>query len=689
MEIITNNRFKATVKYVRVFLILTGILAILLMVCLLGIFIYAKAKGAPPLAVPQSSLFYAEDGSLIGETHQGEKRYWVHLEDMSPAIIDATVSIEDRNFYEHHGFDYKRIVGAVIADIKAMAKVQGASTISQQYARNLFLEHDKTWNRKSMEALYTIRLEMNYSKEEILEGYLNTIYYGEGEYGIEAASNYYFGKHANELTIAEASMLAGIPKGPSYYSPSNNMENAKRRQKMVLAAMVENGYLKQNQVDKILASNLVYSEGEEINRASIAPYFQDEVKKVLESQLDEDILKMGGLRVYTTLDPTLQTLAEKQVTDTIDSSSEIQVGFIAMDPNSGEVKALVGGKDYQESPFNRVTQAERQPGSTFKPFLYYAALNKGYTPSTTMKSQVTTFTFDEGRETYTPHYFNNYYAEDKITLAQAIALSDNVYAVKTHVFLGEEELVKTAKKLGITSKLATVPSLALGTSGVKVIDMATAYSTLANGGVKNKPVFITKVEDHKGDIIYENKSRNQQVINREAAFVTTHLMTGMFDEKLNDYSRVTGHSIANQLTRHYAGKSGTTKTDSWMIGYSPQLVSAVWTGYDKNKRIELTTEKSYAKDIWANFMEEAHQDIPVTPFRAPEGVKGVYVNPDNGLLATKACPVSRLTYYISGTEPTEYCTEHLDNELEDKIEEPGSDEKDDKKKWYKKVLDWF
>lgn len=655
-----------------------------------GVLLYAKAKGAPPLAVPQTTLFYAEDESLIGERHNGENRYWVPLEDMSPEVINATLSIEDRNFFTHNGFDYKRIGGAIIADIKAMAKVQGASTISQQYARNLFLEHEKTWNRKIKEALYTIRLEMNYTKEEILEGYLNTIYYGHRAYGIEAASNYYFGKHANELTLGEASMIAGIPKGPSFYSPIKNEDRAKVRQKIILNTMVENGFITKKQAETAYSQPLYYSEGKEMHRTRIAPYFQDEVMKILENQLqiDKEILNMGGLHVYTTLDPTLQAIAEKQVAATMDEDSQIQVGFVAMDQETGEVKALVGGREYQESPFNRVTQAVRQPGSTFKPFLYYTAITNGFTPSTTLKSEVTTFTFDEGRATYTPHNYNNYYANDNITLAQAIALSDNVYAVKTNVFLGEQELIKTAKSLGITTDLAEVPSLALGTSGVKVIDMANAYSTIANGGIKHEPVFISKVVDHTGEVIYEHQSSNQQVLKPEAAFVTTHLMTGMFDEKLNDYARVTGQTIANKLTRHYAGKSGTTQTDSWMIGFSPQLVSAVWTGYDKNKEITLTAEKSYAKEIWAGFMEQAHQELPVQPFKAPEGVVGVHVNPDNGKLATKTCPVSRLTYYVNGTEPTEYCTDHL---IEDHKKQP-SDPKEDKsqnKGWFKKLFDWF
>ncbi|MFT4416985.1 transglycosylase domain-containing protein [Fredinandcohnia humi] len=690
MEIITNERFKATIKIMRALVIIGLLCTALATIGILGVLSYAKTQGAPPLAVPLSTLLYADDGTLIGEErHQGETRYWVSLEEMSQPVIDATLSIEDRSFFTHHGFDYKRIAGAIIADIKAMAKVQGASTITQQYARNLFLEHEKTWDRKLTEAFYTIRLELNYSKNEILEGYLNTIYYGHGVYGIEAAANYYFGKSASELSLAEASMLAGIPKGPSRYSPFVNEEKAKQRQKIVLASMVQNGLLSDKTAKTALEEELVYTTKENIERVEVAPYFQDVVKNELYTKLklDKHTIETGGLRVYTTLDPELQKVAEEKVQSYIHKDSEIQLGFVAMEPKNGEVKALIGGRDYTESPFNRATQAERQPGSTFKPFLYYAALEKGYTPSTQIRSEVTTFSYDDDRSTYTPHNYNNYYANDTISLAQAIALSDNVYAVKTHLFLGEDTLIKTAKKLGITSKLEKVPSLALGTSGVKLLEMVNAYSTIGNGGNLRKPVFITKVENYKGEVIYENDQKPKQVLDPDTAFVTTHLMTGMFDSKLNDYTAVTGTTISKKLTRFYAGKSGSTRTDSWMIGFSPQLVAGIWTGYDQNKTLDLVAEKQYAKNIWASFMEEAHKDKTPLPFTPPEGVVGVYVDPASGLLATKDCPVSRLTFYKKGTEPTEACTKHA--EAGDQKEKKHKKEDKEEKGFFKRIFDWF
>lgn len=687
MEVMTNHGFRRTIKYLRAIIIISLIGFGCMLIVFLGILGYAKILGAPPLAVPQSTLFFSNDGTLIGESNSGQKRYWVPLEEISPDLINATISIEDKNFYEHNGFDYKRIAGAILADIKAGAKVQGASTITQQYARNLFLEHDKTWSRKLHEAFYAIRIEMNYSKEEILEGYLNTIYYGNGAYGVQAASKFYYGKNASELSLAESSMLAGVPKGPGYYSPLESLENATKRQAIILNAMAENGYIKKETAQKAKETPLTFVGEHPHKRVEAAPYFQDAVKNALKNQLklDDRTIALGGLKVYTTLDLEQQQEAEKQIQETIASESEIQVGFIAMDPKNGYVKAMVGGRNYEQSPFNRAVQAVRQPGSTIKPILYYGALSQGFTPSSTMRSELTTFKLDDGQTEYAPHNFNNKYADGEITLAQALAVSDNIYAVKTHLFMGAETLIKNVKKFGISTKMDNVPSLALGTSGVRVIDMANAYSLFANGGKKVSPTLITRVEDYNGDVIFESNQEAEKVLDPAKTFVMTQMMTGMFDKKLNGYAKVTGNSLIDEITRPYAGKSGSTETDSWMIGFTPQLVTAVWAGHDVGKPITLTAEKSYAKKIWVKFMEESLEGKPVKAFTPPkEGVIGVYVNPENGKLASKDCPVRRFTYFVAGTEPTEYCTDHLDHK-DDKSKEKKQEPKDP---WYKRIFNW-
>ncbi len=680
-------RMEKTKKYARFAVVGALAAMVLFMLGIMGVLIYAKVQGPPPLAVPQSTLIYSEDGSVIGESNTGEKRYWVGLKEISPALIEATISIEDKSFYEHYGFDIKRMAGAALADVKAMSKVQGASTISQQYARNLFLSHDKTWKRKISEALYTIRIEMNYSKKDILEGYLNTIYYGHGAYGVQAASQYYFGKDANQLSVSEAAMLAGIPKAPSYYSPVTHMDNAKKRQELILQSMTEDGFISKEQQAVSKAAQIRITGEHAHEKVETAPYFQDVVKSILRSDLgiEERTIEMGGLKVYTTLNPNHQKVAEKVVKEQISEESDIQLGFVSMNPKNGYVTALVGGRNYEESPFNRAVQAIRQPGSTIKPLLYNSALKQGFTPSTTMKSELTSFTFDNGKK-YAPHNYNNKYANGDITLAQAIALSDNVYAVKTHLFIGQDTLPETAKeKFGLTTKVKKYPSSALGTSGARVIDMVNAYSIFANGGYKVKPVFITKVEDWSGNVIYEHESKKEQVLDPDLTYVMTHMLTGIFDPKLNDYSTVTGIQIRKDATRPYAGKSGTTNTDNWMIGYSPQLTAGVWTGYDREKEISLVDDKYYAKKIWVHFMEEALKDEPVKNFKPTKGVVGVAVNPHNGLLATEDCPVQRFTYFVKGTEPTEYCHEHLGEKEAPKEKAPEKK----KKSWYDKVKDWI
>ncbi|MCI0765305.1 PBP1A family penicillin-binding protein [Bacillus sp. TL12] len=650
------------------------------------IIIVAKIMGPPPIAVPQTSTFYANDDTVMGQSNGMQKRYNVSLDQISPYVREATLSIEDQRFYNHHGFDMKRIAGAIVADIKAMAKVQGASTITQQYARNLYLDHDKTWKRKALEALYTIRLEVNYNKNHILEGYLNTIYYGHGAYGIEAASRLYFNKSASDLTLAEASMLAGIPKGPSVYSPYVKEERAKTRQSIILDEMVEQGYITKNQANSAKQEKLAFASLETKKVTEIAPYFQDTVQSSLlhDIGLDEQTLQRGGLRIYTTLDPKLQTIAEQAVKDTIPETTSIQTALVSMNPKTGEVAALVGGKDYKESQFNRAIQAARQPGSTFKPFLYYAALEKGFTPATRLKSEYTVFTLGDGVSKYKPKNYKDYYADDFVTMAQALAVSDNVYAVKTHLFLGEDSLAKTAKQFGITSSLKDVPSLALGTSPVKPIEMVGAYSMFANGGKQVKPTFIRRVVDNEGNILYDAHLESKQILDKNNTFVMEEMMTGMFNDKLSGYASVTGHTLLPKLSRTYAGKSGSTETDSWMIGFTPQIVTGVWVGYDRPKSISNPAEQGYAKKIWAIAMEKGLEGQPKKDFKQPSDVVAVNINPENGKIATKSCPVSVKMYFTKGTEPTEYCIDHVDDKEE--FEKASKEKK--KEGWWKRYFPW-
>ncbi|OMP66556.1 transglycosylase domain-containing protein [Domibacillus epiphyticus] len=608
-----------------------------------ALLIYALYTAGPPdTTVSRSTIFYAADGTKAAESHAGEKRYWVKLDDISPHVVNAVIAIEDKKFYRHFGFDLKRIAGAIVADVKAMAKVQGASTITQQYARNIFLTNDKTWKRKIKEAWYAARIELFYSKDEILEGYLNSVYFGHGAYGIEAASRFYFDKSADSLTISEAALLAGIPKGPSIYSPLASREKAEERRRLILSEM----NLPEKDYEEAIGEVPDITGFSPENQTN-APYFIDAVRTELEAL---GFLEQSGLKVYTTLNPKHQKAADEALKNGIDSSARIEAALVSINPTNHFVTALTGGRDYRISPFNRAVQAVRQPGSLLKPFLYYAALEKGFTPVTMRKSEPTTF-----NETYKPKNFNSQYAERNVTMAEALAVSDNIYAVKTNMLLGPETLAQTAKQFGITSKLEAVPSLALGTSGVSVVEVANSYATIAAGGVYADPVFIKRVESTDGAILYEHKKRTEQRFDKKKMAVLTHMMTGMFDGSMSDYATPTGAVLADRLTRTYAGKSGSTPFDYWMAGFTPSAVSVVWTGYDDGSEITKTEDRSRAKVIWADYMEAIHKGKKPALFKQPAGVTAAAIDLKSGKLASSDCPDGHTIVFEKGTEPAESC----------------------------------
>lgn len=636
--------------------------------------------GPPEIDTNSVSVIYDDRGEPL-EVASGLNEK-VSLKDISPYLIDATIVTEDRNFYTHHGFDYKGIVRAVYKNIQSSRLKEGASTITQQFARNVYLSHEKTWTRKIKEAFYTIRLEMFYSKEEILTGYFNTIYYGHGAYGIKAASFLFFDKDPSELTIAEAAMLAAIPKGPTYYSPFNDEEKAFQRQKMILKMMLTENIITNGEYENAINEKLQFAEAKTV-QPSFAPFFERVVLKEAERILhvEEEEILSKGYKIYSTLNRELQTDIEHHIEKNVEKESELEIGVITLDPHTGAIKGLVGGKDYITSSFNRAIQAKRMVGSTFKPLLYYTALENGYTPTTMLMSEPTSFVIGEN-EVYEPSNYNGYYAYKPISLAQAVALSDNIYAVKTNLFLSSEAVVDNARKFGIVSELPNVPSLALGSASLSLLEMVRAYGVIANGGKEVKPYTIEKIVDHRGRTIYERREiTNKQVLDKQKAFILTHLMTGMFDRRLNGYMEVTGSSIIDKLTHEYAGKSGTTDSDSWMIGFSRDVVTGVWTGYDDNRPITRISEKAVAKNVWADVMEAAHRSKEKVRFSVPDGIVEAMIDVETGMLATADCKVTRKTYFEKGTEPTHYCTAHL----------PKKDEKDDveKEPLLKRLLQFF
>ncbi|MDD3392431.1 MAG: PBP1A family penicillin-binding protein [Bacilli bacterium] len=619
-----------------------------LIVAYAGIYLVAYLFPKLPIDTANNYYFYDNLENLYAGNSSKE---WISLNEMSPYLVNATVAVEDKNFFEHNGFDFLRIIKSLFDNITSGETTQGASTITQQYAKNLFLDFDRTWERKIEEAWLTVRLEMHYSKEEILEGYLNTINYG-GIFGIENASQYYFDKSASDLTLAEASMLAGIPKWPSAYSPLVDENAAKNRQWIILDAMVQNGYITEEEMEEAYNVELVYSGETSSNNLSTLMYYQDAVIEELQEieAIPSSFLTTGGLKIYTNLDMEAQNILDASILENMKENQEIQVASVVMDPNTGKVLALAGGRDYSVSQYNRATSSKRQVGSTLKPFLYYAALENGFTPSTTFVSEPTTFTFSGGN-TYSPENYANIYGNKPISMLAALTYSDNIYAVKTHLFLGEETLVNMASRVGITTKLEAVPSLALGSNEINIMEMMTAYATLANEGYKVKAHFITRVEDMNGNVLYEYTSPKEAVLNKSLTFILNEMLSNCYASDMIDYNSPTCLSIRPQISKKYAIKSGSTDTDSLVFGFNPEVLVGVWVGYDDNQ-IMTTADHRIAKQIWVKTIEGYLEDKEKTWYTQPSNVVGVLVDPISGLLATEDTTTKKLLYYIKGTEPT-------------------------------------
>ncbi|KOS66530.1 penicillin-binding protein [Lysinibacillus contaminans] len=654
------QRKQKRVKRTRKALTLFVAFASAIIVAFVAIRIYVQLAGAPPLTVPKASIFLDESENHIGDHFTSERRYWVDLDEMSPYLKTAVVAVEDKDFYEHNGFDFSRIAGAILVDIKAGSKVQGASTITQQYARNLYLTHEKSWTRKLNEALYAYRLEVFYDKDEILEGYLNTVYYGHGMYGVEAASRYYFSKSASDLTLAEAAMLTGVPKGPSLYSPIVNFEKATNRQHVILSLMAEQGVITEAEKTRAQQEQIVLKNDKWVAAKSVAPYFLDvawqEASELLKSKnLD---ISEGGWTIQTTLNRAHQKAAEEAVADNM-PDTDLQAAFVSMESNTGAVTALVGGRDYAASSFNRVTQAKRQPGSTIKPILYAAALENGYTPLTFLDVKETTFTYDKGRKTYAPKNVNGKFADHDMSMAQAIAISDNIYAVKTLEDIGFKTFHEMASRFDVNVGTEDNLSTALGTAETTLYQMTNAYNILASQGQKIAPTTIVSIKDADGNIIYENKEvekATEPVLSKKDAYILTEMMTGMFDPVFSDYSPATGIAIRSRMTHTYAAKSGSTNSDQWLIGYTPNLTAGVWNGYDQGKNLSAKEDMAATKQIWIDFMETVNSGTKNQDFTKPKGVKGVVVDIETGKLASDACPKQRLVYLNSEDVPTEKCS---------------------------------
>ena len=637
---------KFTKRIIKIFIFIM----IVLLVLLISAFLYAKISPKPEIRSANSISLY-DNNNVIFFQGSGNK-VWVKLNDISKNVINATISTEDKNFYKHKGFDIFRIIKAGYINIKNKNTSQGASTITQQYAKNLFLNFDKTWQRKWDEALYTIRLEANYSKDEILEGYLNTINYGHGMYGIERASKFYFNKSSSNLDLAEASILVGIPKSPSNYSPLVNEKLAKKRQKGILKNMVKNGYITDSEMRNALKEKLNYYGKEDNDNSSTIMYYQDAVLKELENlnMIPKNYNDTKGLKIYTYLDLDAQKKLEENINDELKNDDELQVASVMMKPEDGSIIALVGGRDYNKSEYNRALSSKRQVGSTMKPYLYYAALENGFTTSSCFTSEKTNFTFSE-RDDYSPKNYNDKYANKPISMAAAVSYSDNIYAVKTNLFLGSDQLINVAKRVGITAKLEDVPSLPLGTNEINIIEMTSGYAAFANLGYKINPHFIKKIEDSSGKILYTNKSTKNLVLNSSIVFILNNMLTATYDQNFIDYNYPTAIGLANKLKHTYALKSGTTNTDEWYIGYNKDIITSVWLGYDDNKEIK-TKIATTAQNIWYKSIESYENGKENMWYEKPNNVSAVLVDPLSGKAVNDNAEKKKLMYFIKGTEPS-------------------------------------
>lgn len=623
-----------------------GIICTILLV--VGVFIYIKVSPIPEIYSANNLTLLDNEGEAFFKGN--ESKEWVSLDEISNYVVVATINTEDKSFYKHHGFDIKRIIKAGYVNIINHSTVQGASTITQQYAKNLFLDFEKTWKRKWDEMWYTIKIEANYSKDQILEGYLNTINYGHGRYGIENASKFYFNKSAKELDLAEAAMLCGIPKAPSNYSPFINLEAAKERQNLILNTLVKNGVISEKEKEDAYNEELVFSGTQEKKELSTLMYYQDAVIKELET-IDSIPLSYSdskGLRIYTNLDMEMQKKLEDIVDETV-TIPDIEISSVLMNPNTGGIVALIGGRDYNKSSYNRVTDSVRQVGSTMKPYLYYAALENGFTSSSAFTSEATTFTFSD-QSSYSPRNYNETYGNKPISMGTAIAYSENIYAVKTHLFLGSEALINVARRVGITAKLEDIPSLPLGTKEISILEMAAGYSAFANLGYKVEPHLIEKIVDAKGNVLYQATNSKELVLNSSLVFILNNLLTATYDSDYIDYNYPTAINLAPKLTHKYALKSGTTSSDNWYIGFNSDVVCAVWAGYDDNRELK-TSEYKYAQNVWYKSIEAYELGKENAWYEKPKNVTVALVDPISGMPVTEDAKKAKLMYFIKGTEP--------------------------------------
>lgn len=632
-------------------------LSVFILTFIMGLFLIALYLPLPTPQMPIASEIFDVHHQPV-TTFYLQNRLPVKLAEVPDFMIKAILAIEDHRFYEHHGINPGRILKAAWYDLIHRRLAQGASTITQQLAKNTYLTQKRTFSRKIKELFYTLKLELHLKKNDILELYLNQIYFGHGAYGIKVASEIYFQKPLNQLNQAEMAMLAGLPKGPSYYSPYRHPEAARQRLLQILHRMVECNFITGEAAQHYAKLPLSLPGLRTLRRP--APYFidllQDEVARLFPKE--PGIIYSGGLIIESTLDLNMQEQAEKVFLNGLprllkDGRQLIQPqgALITADPFTGEIKALIGGTDYEKSQFNRAIQARRQPGSAFKPILYATALNKGYTLASLFDR--TPKTYFAGTTAYRPRDGQDDHTSGLLTLREALACSSNVIAVKLLESVGIESLLGYAAKMGIDSKLPPQLSLALGTGELTPMELTRAYLPLANGGYKIQPTTIRRILDRDGKVIYESPIDKVQILNPGVAFLVTQALTGVIQEG------GTASNISQRFNRPAAGKTGTTdlNRDAWFVGYTPDLLTCVFVGCDHYERSLPGAASRIAAPIWADYMSKILTANSSEDFPVPKEVVRVNICRETGAKATPFCNYYP-EYFLSSTEPTEYCKKH-------------------------------
>ena len=644
-----RNPWRGLLLVARSALVLV-VLGILLAVGLVAGVVTSYSKGLPDInrmadyQPSRSTRVYARDGTLLANLFR-QNRTWVSIDKIPDYVRDAFIATEDRNFYQHHGVDLGGIARAAYADWRH-EQFQGASTITQQLARKLFLNDEVSISRKIQEALLAIEIERYYTKNEILERYLNIIYYGSGAYGIEAAAHTYFGTSVDKLTIGQAALLAGMPAAPSAYSPYVSLQRAKERQRHVLARMVASGFITAQQELVEAARPLALIGDRPTGLQSYKyPYFTTYLNHVIESQFGSKAVYEGGLQVYTTLDPRLQTLGQEAVDWGIARAKREGIGadeaaLVTIRPSTGEVLAIIGGAGgfSLDNQFNRAWQARRQPGSSFKVFVYTAAVDSGMPPTTILEDTPVSYPAGDGTRWAPMDDDDRFFGP--ITMRYALAQSRNVVAVKLANEIGIDKVIEYAKRMGVKSPLEADLSLALGSSVVSPLDMAAGYATLANAGIHIEPSPLRLVRDSLGTPILDNTYPQQtEVVSAGTAYVMTSMLEGVIQHG-------TGYPNAD-IGRPAAGKTGTTSDfrDAWFVGYTPDLVTAVWVGNDNYKRMSESYGGNIPARIWARFMKSALAKTPKHDFAFPAGeVRKVTL-----------CSTMQPEVFLAGTEPAHVC----------------------------------